>query len=458
MEALLDGILAQDICREALRQIEASPKLALLLQGRPSVIEPERARRIRIWVARAMLRAGFFSHARKLLRDTRLVHSPDYKFAGVFEMAFGDLGAALGHFSQAMRLAPSNIGARGSYLHALAHAGDPKAAWLGLEKLLEEHPKSDERGWLTARIGDCLHLLGRDAEAHDRLLGKLNELERAPPPRFLESTDHGHLLDLLGACTARLEGPAEADRWLSLATRVLFRQTNPSYPNLIWGLRRILEAGIVDDAVANLLRALATRFPGVDLRGNLKDPVRAMILPKSGSSGATIDALRVDLSRDEYSLRGQSQLNFGVPLEVQVIAWAGLIRSALVSRVEPEYLHVPRGLLIDLLWPGAPAELDLLDNRLSKLLTRASGVHGVELRDPSLKRVVGPRDPSLALEFRVAPMKQAPSYLEGEVEPTVAGFAAFYRMSSTNARRVKNELLASGLWPSSPRRRARRAA
>jgi len=182
MEDLAARILFQKLSREAIQLVQGSTKLASVLQGNTPMLPPERTRQVRIWVARLLARCGFFHHARRLLASAELRSATDYLFGGYFEMAFGDLAAALPHFTQARKLDPHGPWTVGSYFHVLGHAGQADEALDGLTQIQKAHPVWDERGWTTVRLGETLRLLGRTQEALLLLRGKLESLEANPPP------------------------------------------------------------------------------------------------------------------------------------------------------------------------------------------------------------------------------------------------------------------------------------
>jgi len=248
-------------------------------------------------------------------------------------------------------------------------------------------------------------------------------------------------------CTAEVEGPERSIPGFDRVLQIFFETGVADYPNLVWALKDRARAGAASPEMENLLNILANRMPEIDLRKEFRGPAHVALCSTPGSEGQTRNPFLIDLARDEYCPPGSHHLKFGIPFEVELIAWTALFRAAFERHVSLENFQVPRGVLIDLLWPGAPADIGLLDNRLSKLLARTSEVHGLELRNSEMNRISGVLPPGLELTLVSDIVKRPPSYFDKEAIPSTAGFARHYGMSESNARKVRKQLAESNLWP-----------
>ena len=448
LEELLHQVLSRELSREAIRQIENSVLLSSVDSGRLSLLDNDRKRQIRIWLARMLGRSGYYRHGSKLLSTTELKTASDHLLAGWFDMAFGDLDRAISAFALAWKLDPKNKAAHASYLHALGHAGDPEQGFAGLKQLNQQDPELDARGLMTVRMGELLRVAGRPAEGFRLIQERLSRLEGEPPELFLNSTNHVYLLHELGSLTAVLEGPELARPWYIRALHSLFA-VNPNYPILVGILKRMVAAGIQSKPILDLLQGIALRIPETDPHRRFQCPLQASISSRRvGPSVAGEPNLILDLSRDEYQLGSQTELRFGIPLEVELVGWVQLISSALEQGVGPSLnWHVPRPLLVDLLWSDAPADIDQLEMRLTKLVSRALEAGLPIEREAGTHRLRGTLAESGGVELRMDVGRRPPSYFGTTQDPSAEGFARHYGMSPSNARKVRARLLELGVRP-----------
>jgi len=448
MEELLHQVLSRELSREAIRQIKNSVLLSSVSSGRISLLDNDRKRQIRIWLARMLGRSGYYRHGSKLLSTTELRTASDHLLAGWFDMAFGDLDRAVSAFALAWKLDPKNKASHVSYLHALGHAGDPEHGLAGLKQLLDEDPDLDARGLMTVRMGELLRIAGRSAEGLQLIQERLSELEREPPELFLNSTNHIYLQHESGSLTAVLEGPESARPWYIRALHSLFAG-NPNYPILVGILKRMVAAGIQSKPILDLLQGIALRIPETDPHRRFQRPLQASISSRRVGTLTKGDPnLILDLSRDEYQLGSQTELRFGIPLEVELVGWVQLISSALEQGFGPSLTgYVPRPLLVDLLWSDAPADIDQLEMRLTKLVSRALKA-GLPLdREAGTHRLRGALSQSGGVELRMDVGRRPPSYFDTTQDPSTEDFARYYGMSPSNARKIRARLLEQGVWP-----------
>ena len=430
-------VLALDLSKEAIRWVQQSPTLNRVIQGKSSDIGPEKARRIRYWFIRLLVRAGHSLFARRLLELEPPQTAEEFLVGGSSAIAFGDLKRGLPFYKKAFDLDPGNLVVRFSCFHALAHAeaGGPgnQEAIRGLQELLQETAAPENRLLVGVRLAEALRLWGKPAEAL-RLIDDITDRFSAASAadRNASSIAKIHLDHERASCHAAL---GDAGRSRALFDQVLREAflLNFSYTNLIFIYRRIRAAGVARPEEVRLLAALSLHLKGFDPEGQFRAPESAFEPPIPSESGP----FQIDLARDEYQIPGEAGIKLGIPLELQAAAWISL-GSAPIRFIEKKWHPgVRRTLLMDLLWPDEALSVSQLEARLSQLLARCESVYGFELRDRESDLICASDDMLQKVQVRISPQPEVPTFLEklpsGE-RPTATGVAAFYGVSPSRGR------------------------
>ena len=417
---LVQLIFEFELHREAVRVFERDPALAVAFKfSQSGELKAEQRRSVRFAYSRLLVRCGHFLHAWKVLRNETPRTALEYQFFGYFKMALGNPGNALPEFEKSFALDPGSLICQGSYLHALAHAGDSKAAVNELRKILERQLEPSARFAVAVRLAEAMRLSGYPREAAN-LLGKLSS---ESPERTKDLTE-GFRLHALGSCLAAMGDLDEARKCFTESLEIGLG-LDFGYTNLIFNLRRMHEAGVAPREVSNLLMALNAKsaIPGAESlpRGPMN---------RTGVAGAAL-SFSFDLGRNEYRMPGTGGLLYNLPLELQLVAWVALISPVFA---------VPRPLLLDLLWPDADGPVSELQLRLTKLLARVESVYGLRLRSKGNDEIRMSAADLDRIEVKLDPNARIPSYFESTVHPTSQGFAAYYSLSIKQARHYMREL------------------
>ena len=141
---LVHLLLENRLEREAVLALESDPEIEAILQRRPRAprLPAAALSHIRSSFARLLTRLGYLAQALPLLDD---------RPSGFFKVACGDIGAGLEDFKRAHLDEPENPLHTGSYLHALAYAGEPEHAARELARLRHEGRVPELSHWLLLR-------------------------------------------------------------------------------------------------------------------------------------------------------------------------------------------------------------------------------------------------------------------------------------------------------------------
>lgn len=430
---------------DGIRIFEETPTLRSCILGSGQGFSAQRIRACRYGYARLLTRAGYVGRACRVVEGFAPVTPHEFLIQGYFKICSGDLAAGVPNFKRAWELDPNNILNAGSYFHALANAEGHEAALQGLDALLVQEGQEQLRDWLLLRKAEALRLAGRLFEARELLLEIRGRLFSGGVERALGqkkgATERMFVAHALGSAEAALGQKEAALAHFQIALNVGLEHSK-GYINLVFVLNRMGEAGVLDAAGMNLLRALEGRIAGHRLPASAQGRVDTQGRDDPGT------LLQIDLGRDEYRSSEDSGARLGCPLELLLVAWCRLLSPV---------FSAPRSLLVELLWPGSKTDTQQLQGRLTKLIQRAERQNGFQLRPTDTTGLA--LSPSSFSRVRVVldPARTLPSYFENCPAPSVAGFSAYYQVSERQGRTYLAELRAAGRLSVYPGIRSARA-
>ncbi|MFO8074111.1 MAG: tetratricopeptide repeat protein [Polyangia bacterium] len=256
-------LVAASRCAES----EGDAVRALELAGRAEGVDPDSAaaRRLSLRLLRASGRWEDLSS--ELERTCEESQEPEssriylHERAAILEHVLGDVAAAREIFTDLIALDPEDVAAAWGDLRTSIRLGDWEAADAGLERLAESHPEDAPRlALLTGALK--LLVLGREAEAVDKLSAAVDSLEG--PPAIAAQ--------LLAAVAARLGGDEDGfcERLATLAGGAGSEERTLFAPELLESTRalrgtdaaaELIGDSGADDETARLWRLLAGGRP-----------------------------------------------------------------------------------------------------------------------------------------------------------------------------------------------------
>jgi hypothetical protein len=436
----------------ALKVIERDPRLMDTLKSLEtsptnaggSSVNPERLRRIEMlrgFYIHFLIRAGHFARARRLLKT---IHRKDadalYREALIahelwdYASARELLEKACEHddASPLMIITRHQIEARCLFMASRAPVGSERVRQV--EALLPEAANDDLSGAVTLAYADTLALNGETARALQVTTEKITEITRRMLIDIPSNPIHLAELHLLSArCRHALGEPrADFERNLNSGLRLALQESENYLYLLHHVFERVRAFGWTEGQ--RLLQSLRGHLPGFDpanLTGAPQPPEYHPNLLKL-SPGTR---LAVDLACNEYRFSEDVRPRLGIPLEVRLIGW-----MALVSPLSA----VPRTLLLDLLWPDAPAGHSQLQNRLSKLLARAESLYGISLRNGSEEVLRMTTQAQAQVQVGIGPPGERPSFFRNASSAKIGEVAEHYGLKRSRATHWMKVAMESG--------------